>query len=90
MSKRSDRNSIPLDEVKKLADVALTENTNIMVALSDFDKREEGVMNAQPVGHYFTLKLVTGMLGTYNTTGSVQVIRATPTPPLKTDFVRAE
>jgi 3'-phosphoadenosine 5'-phosphosulfate sulfotransferase len=90
MSNEPDKVSIPVDEVRKLAKVALSDNMDIMVALGDFDKREEGVMKAQPTGHYFTLKLVTGIFGKYDSTNTVSVMRTTPTHPMKTDFVRAE
>ena len=38
--------NIPMNELRKLAEVALIDNMNIMVALSNYDNRDEGVTTA--------------------------------------------
>ncbi len=81
--------NVPIDELRKLAEVALIDNMNIMVALSDYDNRDEGVTTAQPIGHYFTLKRGTGTIKSY-VTDSVKVFRNSVTQPTKTEFVKAE
>jgi hypothetical protein len=80
---------VPMSEVKKLAQKAIDDNNDVMNALAGYDKREEGVMTAQPVGQYFTIRQTTGRNYLYST-GSVDVIETSITHNLKTEFVKAD
>lgn len=81
--------TVPVDEIRRRARKAVEDNMDIMNALAEYDKREEGVMTAQAVGQYFTIKQTTGMNNLYST-GSVDVIKTSITQNLKTEFVKAD
>jgi hypothetical protein len=80
--------SVPINEVRKLARKSIEDNMHVMNALADYDNREHTLMTAQPVNRYFTIR-ESSAIKTLNYTDSVTVI-ATSTGDINTYNAKAD